>query len=460
MGLLDTNPPPKPTPPKEPYVSEKPYQGSEVDSERFPISTLLPYVKGSPWIVDYYRQLLRKDEESSSGQIGREAVYQQYQLIKEFELRVQSGFSPDFDEEKGEHSMSGTAIIYPSFKPIKGDTIIADLFDGRVGVIDVKAVRQKTIFADSTYEIDYEVIDFLTDRKKHELVGKVVKTTVFVRDFAISGQDPLVVEEEYAQIQDLRASLHVLQKQYFWSLYNYETATVPVPKQKEGTYDSFLIKFFDNAFPIQDRDMTRPLTRYIVEGDAAFKSKTFWDMLVEGSDAYEEFIVREFDCIGTNYLRQYPVINGIGFSRLQKVLYPKGKGFGSEEYAGPHRAVRHTRLVSPYSDSEWGEMELRYTVRRKILNGLGDVPPADLFVPLIHPVGIDDYYVLTEYFYSKAEYGQSHLELQTRAHIKGKKLHVPTLVQLKNDVPNWGEMERFYYIPLLTFLIRKAIGGF
>ena len=460
MSLISMPGPKGPTPDKEPFVSERPYTQSPVDSERTPYSSLLPYVKGSPWTVDYYRQLLTKDEELAATSETRESIYQQYQLIKKFELRVQNGLSPSFQEEEGAHEMTGSAVIYPSFKPNKNDTIVADLFDGRIGVLNVTAARQMNIFQDSTYEIDYEVVAFLTDRKAVELKGKVVKTTVFVRDFALNGQNPLVLEEEYEQIQFLREGVSVLQKQYFWELYNQETKTIPIPKQRDGTYDSYLMKFFDSAFPIQDRDSTRPLTRYIVEGDPAFEDKTFWDMLVESSNAFESFIVKEFDTISTRYLRTYPVINGIAYSRLKRILFPKGRDINEAYLAVQRRTPDHRRIDSPYSEAEWGEMDLRYAVRRKILNGLGDVPPVDLFVPLVHPVGIDDFYVLTEYFYSNATYGQSKLELQTRALIERRQLHVPTLVELFNDVPNWGPMERFYYIPLLAFLIRKAIGGF
>lgn len=460
MGLLDTKKPPVPTPPKEPFVSEQPYRSSVVDSERTPVSSLLPYIKGAPWKVEYYRQLITLDEELQAGAATRESVYQQYQLIKDFELRVQSGLDASFREEEGVHEMSGTAVIYPSFIPNKNDTFVADLFDGRIGLLSVTGVRQKNIFQDSTYEIDYEVIQFLDDRKALELKGKVVKTTVFIRDFALNGQNPVVLEEEYQQIQRLRQGLGILQKQYFWGLYNQETQTIPIPKQRAGTYDPYLMGFFDHAFPIQDRQTDRPITRYVVEGDAGFKAKTLWDLLAEGSNAYEGFITKEFDTIGTNYLRSYPVINGIGFSRLERVLYPKGMAFNSSYLAGQPHEVDHKRLDSPYSDAELGEMELLYAVRRKILNGMGDIHPMNLYVPPIHPVGIDDYYVLTEYFYNKAQYGQSLLELETRKYIEGQHLDIPTLVMLMDNVPNWGPMEQFYYIPLMIFLIRKAIGGF
>lgn len=460
MGLINNNPPVKPTPPQEPYVTEKPYVGSEVDSERTPVSSLLPYVKGTPWQVDYYRQYLTKDEEASSEQVTREAVYQQYQLIRQFEFRVTSPLSTDFDEESGEHSMSGSANIYPSFKPIKGDMFTADLFDGRAGLFTIKDVRQKTIFQDSTYEVDYEIVDFLNDRRKHDLESKVVVHTVFVRDFALNQQNPLVLEEEWDTIQQLRKGVDVLCKQYFWALYNQETKSFPIPKQRVATYDQFLIKFVDYAFPVSQRDTLKEVTKYYTGGDPSLTSKTFWDLLIESDDSFEGFIVKEFDTISTRHFGLQPTLNSIAYSRFDRLLFPKDKDLNDAYLTFHKREADHQRLDSPYSLEEWGEMELRYAVRRQILNGLGEVPPADLYVPLIHPVGIDDYYVLTEYFYNQAIYGQSQLELQTRALIKGNRLDASVLLKLLKDVPNWGPMEMFYYVPLLAFLIRKAIGGF
>lgn len=460
MGLINKNPAPIPTPAKEPYVSEKPYKGSEVESERHPVSSLLPYVKGFSWIVDYYRQYLTKDEESSAEQVSREAVYQQYQLIRGFELKVTSALQQDFESEAAEHSMVGTATIYPSFKPIKGDMFTADLFDGRAGLFTIREVSQKTIFQDSTYEVEYEIVDFLDDRRKQDLESKVVVRTVFVRDFALNQQNPLVLDSEYEQIQRLRRGVEVLQKQYFWALYNQETQTFPVPKQRVATYDPFLAGFFSYAFPVSLRDPRSEVTIYHVGGDPGFKSKTFWDLLKESSDDFEGFITKEFDTISTRVFVGQPVLNAIGYSRMERVLFPKGAEINAEYLNRHQHQVLHQRLDSPYSLEAWGEIELRYAVRRKVLNGLGDVPPAELFVPLIHPVGIDDYYVLSEYFYNKCQYGQSKLELQTRALLKGNALDIAVLLELLEDVPNWEPMEMFYYIPLLSFLIRKAIGGF
>ena len=460
MGLIDRKPSPTPTPPKEPYVSEKPYVGSEVDSERHPVSSLLPYVKGFSWTVDYYRQYLTNDEESSSEQVSREAVYQQYQLIKDFELKVTSALSQDFESEAAEHSMVGTATIYPSFKPIKGDMFTADLFDGRAGLFTIRDVNQKTIFQDSTYEVEYEIVDFLNDTRKIDLESKVVVRTVFIRDFALNQQNPLVLDSVYEQIQRLRRGVGVLQKQYFWALYNQETQTFPVPKQRVGTYDPYLADFLTHVFPVSSRDPRSDVTLYHVGGDPGFSCKTLWDLVKESSTDFEGFITKEFDTISTRAFKTQPILNAIGYSRMERVLFPKDRDI-NEAYLNRHQhKVTHQRLDSPYSLEAWGEMELRYAVRRKILNGLGDVPPVELFVPLIHPVGIDDYYVLTEYFYNQSQYGQSKLELQTRALIKGKKLDSAVLLELLDDVPNWEPMEMFYYIPLLSFLIRKAIGGY
>lgn len=449
-----------PTTPKEPYVTEKPYRGTEVDSERTPVSSLLTYVKGTPWDVDYYRQLITKDEEASANQYSREAVYQQYQLIRSFELRVTSPLETEFETESGEHTMRGTANVYPAFKPIKGDVFIADLFDGRAALLMITEVQQRTIFQDTTYEVQYEVRSFLSDLLKKELDAKVVARTVFVRDFALNQQNPIVADESYDQLQQLRKGLTTLQKQYEWRLYNQETRTVVVPKQEEGTYDPYLFKFIDYAFPPQLRDPLNPWTRYDVDIDSGFHVKTFWDLLIEADSSFEGSICKEFDVVGTRAFAGAPVLNSIAYSPLRWTVFPKGRNLSGGYLARSSGSVTHKRLDSPYSTTEWEALELQYLVRRNILGGIGDIPVEELVVPLIHPVGIDDYYVLTEYFYQNAQFGQSQLELQARKVIEGKELDNGVLLALLNDTPNWGDLECFYYMPLLSFLIRKAIGGF
>ena len=122
------------------------------------------------------------------------------------------------------------------------------------------------------------------------------------------------------------------------------------------------------------------------------------------------------------------------------------------------RGLSHFRIESPYSNSGTAK-DLAYLLVHDTLDGLADLQATELATPLVHPVGVDDHYMLSKYFYTKAEYGQSQLELQTWNYLEHRSLDYRQLQNLCDDVKDWGVLERFYYIPILLFLLQAAIRG-
>lgn len=445
---------------KEPFISERPYESVAVDSKYQPIASILTFVAGSSWTVQYYRQLLTKDSELATQQTSLEAVFQQYQKIAGFEIKVSSALSPSFETETGEHALQGTGNIYPSFKPNRGDMFIADIGDGRAGLFEIYGVEQKNVTRDSTYEINYRIVDYVNENNHKDLEKKVVVNSYFVKDFIQQQQNPIVVEETYHLIQILKKSYSDLQQLWFQQNYNAETKSFPIPGQSKATYDPFLMGVLEYFLPQEVRPASRRVTKYVVESDDLFNVPTLWSSLIRGDDDFSFTQTKEMCCIPIPYVTYVSEFNSIRFSRFEKLLFPKGGELGNDYLGSGGYTVNEYRLDSPYSSSESAAIDLKYLFYRKVLNGLDDIKPSDLYIPLIHPVGIDDYYILSEYFYNKAQYGQSRLELQTRAYLEHKALDCGALVELCADVCNWGKMERFYYIPVLLFLIGAALRGF
>ncbi len=444
---------------QQPFVSEKPYNGIEVHSERIPVSQVAKWVRGTPWTVDYYRKLMTRDEDSSPLQSTNDPVNYQLQLIEGLVLRVTSGLSPSFDDKDGEHAMNGQANLPPyGFKPNKGDTIVVDLGDGRAGWGTVERVEQPNIFADGAYILDYSIGGFMTEQKHHELRSKVVVHTYFVEGMIGAGASPLVESEDYNNIMRLRAGVAELQRLYFNDCWNPTLGTFLLPKQTKPTYDPYLVKIFDYIFPLFDRPTDKPMTRYRVSGDPAWSLPTLWDCLCNQDLVLFERLEKQFDTIGSHTIRQPAELGAIRYTMVKRVMFPKNRNLGQHDYSAGEIIVDHEEIESPYSTKERHDMDLCYAVRRKILNGLDDVKSCDLYIPLIHPVGVDEYYVLSEYFYTQAEYGQSRLELLTWDMLNGKKLDRKYLVQLLENVRSWGPMEVFYYVPVLIRLIGYSVG--
>lgn len=436
------------------HVTKEPYKGLPVDAQKTAVSQLLVYIEGSSWTVTYYRQLVTNDGELSAQQPGRAPIEQQYQVINGFELKVTSPLTSSFEGETGESKLSGGATIYPSFRPNKGDMFIADIGDGRIAVFSVESVEQKNVLRDTTYAIEYNVVNYLNDELKLDLERKTVKTTYFHRDFVVAGQNPIVVDTEHERILVMTKAIEDLRERYMNFCYSHESKTFLVPRQDEPTYDPYVMDALDYWFPYQKQPASRRVKHYATGGQDGFQVNTLWESLIRGDAVLLDQAVHECDTISVKSIPALNYFRGIRFSPLERVLYPKERDLVLYGRAYP---VEHARLISPYSQPEREAIELAYAIRNSILNGTGDIPPDQITIPMIHPVGCDDYYVLSERFYTKSTYGQSHLELQTWKYLDKQEMQSDILVQLINDVKNWGPMECFYYIPVLVLLLNAAI---
>ena len=66
-------------------------------------------------------------------------------------------------------------------------------------------------------------------------------------------------------------------------------------------------------------------------------------------------------------------------------------------------------------------------------------------------------YVFSQEFYQDADDGQSHLEIQLRKYLEDDILDVEIIEELVKDCMNWGELEHFYYLPVLLVLMNYCI---
>lgn len=447
------------TPPayQEPFISAQPYQGIAVDSQYTPLRDVIAYLEGSTWITDYYRGLYTKDMELTAQEVSQAAIYQSYQVIRGFELKVTAPLSPSQDEATTEHKLRGTANVPPCFRPNKGDMFTADIGDGRSAVLTVQSSRQLSWLRDAAFEIEYTVVDYLTEERQRDLERKITVDSTYDRKFLLSGGDPIVITSEFAMIQELRNYQQNLRELYWAQCFNYQFNTFLLPKQKLPTYDSFLMLAIEECYPQELRPPLDRLVSYVMDGDGVFKQPTIWDCLIRRSLAQWPLVMRDFDTIECRNYTQYMMYGSVQLSGLGRILFPKGRDVYANQYSTARYTTEHWPIESPYSKLEQDNIDLEYAVYRKVLNGTADVRPADMFVPLIHPIGLDDAYVFTEMFYKRVEFGQSRLELEVWKYLDGKPNDHRVLLELCRDTSNWGAMERFYLIPVLLILLRYNV---
>ena len=477
MPIAKTKPVPTPQTPEEiidsvkpdtpaPQLHTKPYLGVVADSQYQPLQKFSLYVEGMRWQVDYYRQVLGKDSEPAAFQYDRESVYQQYHRIRNFILKVSDGFSFSYDMEKGEHSSTGTALVIPTFKPNYGDLFVAPVGDGRLAYINVKTVEQPTPFRDAVYRIEYEVMGYVTDDIAQKLKEKTVITSVFVEDFLRTGQNPMVVEESFDTLQSMERMEKTLINRYLKDFYSDGFQTLLVPHQNYSTYDYWVAKAFVSVIDHECIPANKRIILVNCDNSSEMRKETVWDALLNLDESRLYGVIDKVFVIRTVEYDNQPVFGGIRYSGISQMLYPIKQADQRDSIGGVNAYSRgwdipYGENLKPSLDAPWGlPGDLSYELRNTVLNGITDIPPASVIIPDIHPVGIDKWYVFSEYFYKNDLQYQSRLELMVRQILRNEPIDTKELMRLCNESVTWGAVERFYYIPVLMILLKATVGAF
>jgi hypothetical protein len=93
-------------------VKEETYLGIVNDNDSIATTSLLAYIEGMPWTVQYYAQLIGKHNDLRELDAHQDASFQQYQKIKDLELRVDSALQTSYDNTNALTSVTGSANVY------------------------------------------------------------------------------------------------------------------------------------------------------------------------------------------------------------------------------------------------------------------------------------------------------------------------------------------------------------
>jgi hypothetical protein len=437
-------------------VTDKPYQGVVLDTKYDPKASLLTYVEGSNWSVNYYSQVLGKDNEVIAQQMGRAAPYQQYWLVKQFELKVTQALTSSQQDDSKSMNVTGVATTYPHFIPNKGDMFIADIGDGNEGVFSITDSIKKTYLKESLYEIQYELVAYLDEARKADLDAKTVKTTQFVKDFLTFGQNPMVLSEDYDMLQAMEKDYKNLLALYLRDFFSLNYQTLVIPGQAGRTsYDPFLAKAFLNVVSTDDNPVVSKIRLPNVATDQAMDCQTVWDALLSLNGDILPTVAQAMVLLPTLHFKRFPQLSGIYYTGIERVIYPVDARTDVD-------ATYEPGMLAPVGDSvTFGGRRyeaLERLLPSQALKGFSYDPPMPNLLPDVVPVTADPYYVFTAGFYGMDDAKPaSNLEVLTLQALRGDALDTVALHKLAAKAMLWENLERFYYTPVLLTLLQAAL---
>ena len=433
----------KPVRPKEitketvPDRQPEKFKGIEVETHYDEKRPLAIYIEGQQWFVDYYKQVLNDDDEGNPLSTGMASALQQYRKIKNTELKLTTPLSGSFDAPSNEWSMTGTANMYPTIVPNKGDVFVADIGDGRSGIFTVELVNEKSIYKDTAYEIEFSLMfEYNDDDHGKNLESKVVETLYFEKDRILFGENPLVVEEKHLSDIELRKWERLLFEYLYDKFVDEEEMTWRVPVENFRLYDfhyaQMMTKLFDTDSPL-----TRSIRLLNLGIPRVQQSYSFWDVLLDKDRKRLALVDRQFHITTRGALYAPAVLNSAFYSTFNA-------------YNVPMSFVKHA--LNGALQPEHLIKDLAYFIQFE--GGLVDPNKQ----PSIYHVNQDNSYVLSDFFY-RDEGNLSILEDMVKTYLDNKGVDGTRLQGLLDECLSWCPLDQFYYFPILIIFIREKIYG-
>lgn len=420
------------------------YQGVTVDTRYQPTDTIVTFVEGAQWTVNYYSQVLAADSQLSGQQPNLPSVLQQYRLVRDFVLKVTSPLSTDQNPESGSLTITGSALVLPSVIPNVGDMFLADIGDGREAIFQVNTSTRKSHYKETVHEISYTLINYSTDELRGDLNSKVLETFVFVRDYLLYGQNPVILSQDWESLLQLKFRYKEIVEQYFHEHFSREYSTLLVSGQEGSVYDHFLTTALLSVVETTDGVDIRRVRRLNVDGDDVMKSTTLWDVLVKRQRRLLKHAIRQVGVVSPRLFTHDPHMEGIYHSRINYLVYPKNPVLSVDyQRTGQQKLLEDYTFVNPASPLS--------TVELPLTDGLIYNP-----APLHAAPMTDSYYVLSEAFYTGDKPNMTQLERLVVDYLDGKPLDTKLLVTLCDSSHAWGALERTYLIPVILILVKVA----
>lgn len=435
------------TEPNTPTIQPKDYKSVIYSDDNVPISSLLAFAEGAPWSVDYYQQVLSRDNDLREVDPTAPNIYQQYNLIKNMEIRVSSALSTNYDSNTGLTNAPGNGYIYPFLIPNINDYFVTDAGDTRKAMFRITNVERKTFNRDSGFSIDYELVGYtqVLQETYNGLNDRVIRNYYFSKDRLIENLQPILKDEDYQQISSLKTTYRELVLYYFKTFFNRRYMTVVLPGQTHGIYDPFLTRTLLKIVNTEDAPEIRLMKQIPTDNDPFLSQPQFWE-LMETKDYDGVSMCNQKMGIVSKYLfNRNTWLQGLFFSNIDYVVYPDTPDVSVLVAQNPDAKLLSSEEIIETANVQGSLADmLSFTY---VLN--------NTTIPVYTRILEDDYYVMGRAFYEDTDQ-KSLIEILVKDYLKQQTLSLEKLYKVVETFRRLSRLEQFYYGPILMILIKEA----
>lgn len=434
--------------------NERDLRTATVNTQKQPLAHLLNYVEGQRWSVDYYSQVLERDDAPQPLAPTLDATLQQYHQIRRFELIVQSPLQFSYESSRQSEFVEGSAVITSvGVVPCRFDMFVADVGDGRLLIFTLQTVEPRSILGDRAYEVTYKSI-VTSPELLDNLKNKVIRSSWYSNDFLQHGKSPILTHDQLVTKKSLESIGYTLIDNYGKEFISPLNNHLVLPDQLETTYDFWIASFWQRIVDTSQFPAFRRAAWPSIPHSVDNAGERFWDLFTPTSvtDGHVKprlsTLKREIVPIRTFNFKTSPWFTSIYYSSIHRVMWPKSDVIPYVELLPP--------FIAPYP---YGEDSIYTTEGNALLDTEGSaiihMEGTDMVIERarLYAVNMDDNYVFSEYFYTEEREYMSFIELLTHMMLMREVIDPKYVLDIANESLTWRPIERFYYTPIIISLL-------
>lgn len=431
---------------KPEIVADK-YESNLIDTKEWVGVDIATQLDGSPWTVDFYHQVLGKNQSPSAPQPEQPDVYQQYRVIKRFELMVTSPLSNRQIPETGSFEVTGEANIYPGLVPMQYDVFVAGAPDGQLALFVITDVERLTIFKRSAYTIRYVQKSFANVEWRQFLADRVVETLHYRKDYLRNGRFPFLTTDQEVTSENIFQIRSDLIDRLNREFYNPRVYGFPIPGQAKLTYDPFLAEAWRDIVSYTRDYQYRDVVVQNMSGSNWDRAITFWTVLFKRHRWIPDLLTKRVAVVSTLDTSNDPTLFSIRYTLYQACLVPtEWVSFpGATGVMDPYHGwtLEFDPQLEPSAQNEEAPSEPEPTP--------DPYPSED--PPIMNPVVDDEYYVFSKAFYDGDVPYMSLVERQVHLAVHNKAMDLSVLLRINDELSNLAPLERYYATAVLYCLL-------
>lgn len=402
--------------PQRPFRTQEELQTSTIFNKDQSLDTIIQYIRGSKWGVNYFLQIKGINEAVALPDPNIPVGTQKYHRINNLDIILQSAITQDNIE-----NITGEAIVNAGFLPNTNDVFMATLTGGREALFYITEVQTRTYNLHQAYYITFKLFCFLDSEplRYNDLINKVVKEYVYDKEHLLDFSAPVILASDYHTKLNLKNTLPELLEYYLLNFVNYEKNVIALPTKTNIYTDTMLINFLFKIVNYSDHHLIMKLTNFQLDMYKTIPT-TIWDALINRDVKMLKRCERDIGFKYTPFTYDNLItkkMNALGI----KFIANKLNGEDEALYDVIDKSIEKTMEYHP-PVNDTGK---KYVVSEDVYNTTGS------YTGIVEKMIVD--------------------------YLIGNAINITELNKAIDQYTMWDTKDQFYLIPILMLLIKDAM---